>query len=410
MKIQTVKIKDFKCLQNIEQEINGNNILLMGDNGVGKSSFIQFVEIALGKNTNIPPNATGEGEVIADKDGNKYTFNVKFKDNKPVVTVTSPDGMKDNRKSALASIVGAIDFDVDNFVDLSKSAAGRKEQIKIFKSFLSEEVRQGLEKFEANVKANYENRTVLNKNLKSKEASVKESPLYKLIGVKAFKYTEIKEVIAKLKTMNEFNKGVSDVQKRFDERKKTLIELSAKIKELLEAEKQGHEAQKQATEWLSKNTEHTSDQIALVEKELETVEKDNKDFTDSETLKKDIELIKEMQDESGELTAKIESEKQAIADAIRDMEAPIVGLSFDEEQLVYNGIPVHPDSLSTSEIMMLGIKLKIAENPDFGILFIGRGESLGAKKLKEIQDLGCQIVMEQVERGKEKLHIEIMQA
>lgn len=409
MKIQTVKIKDFKCLQNIEQEINGNNILLMGDNGVGKSSFIQFVEIALGKNTNIPPNATGEGEVITDKNGNKYTFTVKFKDGKPVVTVTSPGGMKDSRKSALASIVGVIDFDVDNFVDLSKTVAGRKEQIKIFKSFLSDEIRTGLEKFEANVKANYDNRTELNKNLKAKESSVKENPLYKFIGVKEFKHTEIKEVIAKLKTMNEFNKRVIDVQKRFDEREKTLIEISNEIKKLTEAEKKGQEAQKQATEWLNTNKEHTPDKILAVEKELETVEKDNKDFTDSETLKKDIELVKKMQDESVDLTTKIDNEKQAITDAIRDMDAPIEGLSFDDDQLVYNGIPVHPDSLSTSEIMMLGIKLKIAENPDFGILFIGRGESLGAKKLKEIQELGCQIVMEQVERGKEKLHIEIMQ-
>ena len=407
MKIQTVKIKDFKCLQNIEQEINGNNILLLGDNGVGKSSFIQFIEIALGKNTNIPPNATGEGEVVTDKDGNKYTFTVKFKDGKPIVTVTSPDGLKDSRKGALASIVGAIDFDVDNFVDLSKTVAGRKEQIKIFKSFLSNEIRLGLEKFEANVKANYDNRTDLNKNLKSKEFSIKENPLLKFIGVKEFAHKEIKDVIAKSKAMAEFNKKVSDVQKRFEDREKELIEIRKSIDELTKSEIAGNDSQKQANEWLIKNKPHTTIELEIVEKELENIEKDNIDFLNSENLKKDIEFVKVLQKESEDLTTKIANEKQAIADAIRDMDAPIDGLSFDDEQLVYHGIPVHPDSLSTSEIMILGIKLKIAENPNFGILFIGRGESLGAKKLKEIQDLGCQIIMEQVERGQEKLHIEI---
>jgi hypothetical protein len=64
--------------------------------------------------------------------------------------------------------------------------------------------------------------------------------------------------------------------------------------------------------------------------------------------------------------------------------------------------------------MHLGIKLKMAENPDLGILFIQRGESLGAQRLKDIQDLAkkydWQIIMEQVERGNEKLTIEIMKA
>jgi len=89
------------------------------------------------------------------------------------------------------------------------------------------------------------------------------------------------------------------------------------------------------------------------------------------------------------------------------------GLTVDADSLIYNGVPVSSASLSSSEIMHLGIKLKMAENPDLGILFIQRGESLGAKRLKDIQDLAkkydWQIIMEQVERGNEKLTIEIME-
>lgn len=61
MKVKKVSIKDFKVLKNIEKEINGNNIILLGDNGKGKSSFIQFIEIALGKQTTIPDIQHGEG-------------------------------------------------------------------------------------------------------------------------------------------------------------------------------------------------------------------------------------------------------------------------------------------------------------------------------------------------------------
>lgn len=416
MKIQKVQIKDFKVLKNIEEEINGNNILLMGDNGVGKSSFIQFIEIALGKNTNIPPNAEGEGEVITDRNGNKYTFSVKFKDGKPVVTVTSPDGLKDTRKGTIAGIVGAMDFDIDEFTELSKTEKGRKQQVEIFKSFLSPDVRSELAKYEANVKANYDSRTDVNRQIKEKEGSVKQNPLFNQIGITKFEKIDTKEVYQEFEKANESNNKIKEVQQRQDQRKNEVAEKKIQAKELQEklkaielAIKEAEEKQAEAESWLSKNK--IAD-LSEFENKIKTASETNKQYESAELLKKDIALIEKMKEESGELTAKIDSEKQAIVDAIRDMEAPIQGLSFDDEQLVYNGIPVNPDSLSTSEIMELGIRLKMAENPDLGILFIERGESLGAKRLKEIQAIadkaGWQIIMEQVERGKETLHVEIM--
>lgn len=418
MKIQQVKIKDFKVLKNIEEEVNGNHIMLMGENGVGKSSFIQFIEIALGKNTNIPPNATGEGEVITDKNGNKYTFSVKFKDGKPVVTVTSPDGLKDTRKGTLAGIVGAMEFDIDEFAELSKTPKGRKEQVEIFKSFLPEEIRNDLAKYEANVLANYNDRTEVNRQIKEKEGAIKQHPLFNQIGVAKFEKIDTAEVYAKFESANESNNKIKEVQLRLDQRKREIEEkeqqikdLQLKIDQLKDMVYQAEETNKKAEQFLKDNK---LTDLSGFEEQIKTASEKNKLFESAESLKKDIGIVEKMKEESGELTAKIESEKGAIALAIREMEAPVDGLTFDDEQLVYNGIPVNPDSLSTSEIMELGIRLKMAENPELGILFIQRGESLGAKRLKEIQSIadkaGWQIIMEQVERGKETLHVEIMGA
>lgn len=418
MKIQQVKIKSFKALENIESEINGNHILLLGDNGVGKSSFIQFLEIALGKNTNIPPNATGEGEVITDKNGNKYTFQVKFKDGKPVVTVISPDGLKDSRKGTIAGIVGAIDFDIDSFVELSKTEAGRKKQVEIFKSFLPVEVKDELARFEANVKANYDNRTEVNRLIKEKEAVIKQHPLYNMIDVVEFEKVDTAEVYANFEKANENNNKVKEVQQRLSQRQseiaeknKQIAELEEKINQIKEMVNVAIDKNKEAEKWLKENK---IVDLSDFENKLKTSAEANKNYEAAQTLKKDIALLDKLKDESGDLTAKIESEKQAITDAIRDMDSPIQGLSFDNDTLVYNGIAVNTSSLSTSEIMELGIRLKMAENPELGILFIERGESLGAKRLKEIQDIadkaGWQIIMEQVERGTEKIKIEIINA
>lgn len=412
MKIEKVIIKEFKILENFEQEVHGNHILVMGENGVGKSTLIQFMEIALGKQTNIPPNAKGSGELFVNKDGKKFTFSVKFKDGKPVLTVTSPDGLKDTRKGTIAGITGAIEFDIDEFVDLSKSAAGRKKQIEIFKSFLSDDVKEFIQRHEQNIKAKYDERTDLNRFIKEKEAAIHSHRLFPVIGIKKFEYKEMKQVFDALAKMRDENRKREEIIDRFNAREKQIEDTKNKIKELQDLLKVDIDLQSKAELWLKENPMHEESAIEAAQNSLEYIEKDNRDFNDAEALQKDMALVTKMKEEAGELTAFIDSSREAVANAIRDMEGPIEGLTFDDETLVYNGIPVNPDSLSTSEIMELGMRLKMAENKDFGILFLQRAESIGAERFKKMIEIankaGWQIIAEQVERGNNKLHVEII--
>jgi len=415
MNIQKVSIKKFNILEDFEAALNGNHILLLGDNAVGKSTLLRFIQIALGDQNHIPPNAQGEGEIITNKNGEEFKFHLKFKDGKPVVTVTSPQGLKDSRKGAIAAIVGALDFDIDEFVEMSKSEKGRKQQIEIVTGFLPDDVKQELAKFEAHVKSSYDERTDLNKLIKEKDAAIKLNPVYNLVGQK-FEQVNIDEVYTQLKATQTNNENIIKVESGIAEKGEKLAETDFKINSLL-AEIEGLKLVKENTqtdinkgvEWL--NTHHKQD-ISEFEETIKNATQKNKMYDESIKLAKDVELLKTMKMESGELTAKIDSTKEAIANTIRDMESPIDGLMFDDETLLYNGVPVNPDTLSTSEIMELGIRLKMAENPDLGILFIERGESLGTDRLKVIKEIadkaGWQIIMEQVERGTKKLHLEIM--
>ena len=93
------------------------------------------------------------------------------------------------------------------------------------------------------------------------------------------------------------------------------------------------------------------------------------------------------------------------------MDSPINGLEFDEEMLRYQGIPVHPDSMSESQIMRLGCLLKFAENPDLKLLFLHGTESFGKKRGEEIQEMckenDWRFIAEKVDSSKEKLTIEM---
>ncbi len=411
MKIQKVTIKDFKIIKNLEKEINGSNILLLGDNGVGKSSFIQFIEIALGKQTEIPINAEGEGTVIADKDGRNWTFHVKFKGNKPLVTITSPEGIKDTSKSALANIVGAIDFDIDEFVNLSDTTAGRKKQVEIYKGFLPKETQDFINNQEKRVVSDYDRRTDLNRELKTLEGALAEHKFKTYLDPIPENPIDITDLQRQIDETITSNDKIKDVITRKDARAKEISDINGEVKKLQEKVIELEKSQKLAEDFIAKNPLVNISEMMTKKDSAYTT---NSAIEDKKDYDKKMNQLIALKDEVGEKTAFIESSRQVIADAIKDCDVPVDGLSFDSDNLIYNEVPVSTGNLSTSEIMYLGFKLKIAQNPGFGILFIQRGESIGAQRLKDIQDMAkkynLQIIMEQVERGKEQLTIEIMGA
>lgn len=411
MKIKLVDIEKFKVLENLHKEINGNNIMLIGDNGVGKSSFIQFIEIALGKSTNIPPDAIGKGYIVVDKDGKEWTFKVKVNDGKSQVTITSPEGLEDKRKGSLSTLIGAMEFDILEFVELSKSAAGRKKQIEIYKGFLPKDIITEIDRLEANVKSKYDERTELNKGLKALEIEVQAHSLNAFMDSKLqeFQPTDTKAVYEKIREAQKHNEKIKEVENRMAERNRAIEKALAEIKKLQSEIDANETLNSQAKDWLKDKA--VIDTIPF-ETEISTAEETNTKHRAAQELIRKRKQFEETKSEAGEMTALIESERQAISDAIKDMGEVVPGLSFDAENLLYNGVSVSPDSLSTSEIMELGIRLKMAENPELGILFIQRGESLGAKRLEDIKAIakksGWQLIMEQVQRGKERLEIELI--
>lgn len=411
MKLVKVQIKDFKVLKNIEKEINGNNLILLADNGRGKSSFIQFIEIALGKTTSVPELESGEGTIWVDKNGQEWTFQVQYKKGKPVVTVISPDGFKDNRKSVLANVVGAMDFDIDEFVKMSDSDAGRKEQVKTYKSFLPKEVQEFIADQEYRVKRSYDERTEKNREIKTLKGAIAEHPFTKVIEVPKGPI-DTQALTIQIEASLEHNKKVQGAGERYRSRKQEIDAIAQQILELKEKQEALIKLNADADVWLKAPENQEQDVSALMDQKDKAFET-NADYDKKVDYDKQVAMLKALSEESGELTAFIDSSSQAIADAIRDCDSPVDGLTFDADSLIYNGIQVSSATLSSSEIMELGVKLKMAENPDLGMLFIQRGESLGAERLKEIQALAkkydWQIIMEQVQRGKETLSIEIME-
>lgn len=433
MKIQKIKIEDFKKVKNLESVIDGKNVIITGENGVGKSTVMQFIEIALGRTDNIPPQATGEGMVVMSRDGKEYTFHVKFKDGKPQLTITTPDGLRDSRKGVIANITGAVEFDINKFVDQSKTEAGRKQQVEYFKSLLPDEVREYIAKLEANCQKHYEDRTEINREIKSLKGKIELHPMHKPGSPSSdeIKYIDTEELMVKFNEQSKINSQIHGVQLRQEERNRELDRLKAekenkeqviadmleKIKQLESEVKANLQLQSEviskvaeANAWLDVNKEVNVSQIS---EEISAANKNNEAFRLVQDYEKDFKMLNELTEDSGHKTALIESERQLIADTIRDManDSPVPGLQFDSDRLYYNGFAVDPDVLSFSEIAELGVKMRIAENPNLP-LFISNGESIGNERFELIKRLArdndMQIIMEEMIRGQEELVIEVM--
>lgn len=419
MKIQKIQITDFKILKNIEKEINGQNILLVGDNEVGKSSFIQFIEIALGRDVKIP----AEGNIWIDKNGNKYRFEVKpDKQGKNKVIIHSPDGMKDDRKSSLSEIVGAIEFDINNFVELSKTEKGRKEQVELFKSMLPVMVQEELNRIERNIKLNYDDRTETNKEIKKLEGAIKLSSVYNEINhLDRLQPVNVDDLTKRINLATNHNqmivKSQSALENLINEQNKDITELDElelKIKTIKDAIASRNDRINKAQDWLDKNNPID---MSLFELEMKNASETNRKADEALRLKNQLTTLNEHKEHSDKLTAQIESERQMLQDTIKSIETSVDGLNYYDDGLYYaptgksDAVLVHPDNLSESVIIELGVKLKMAQNKNLGILCIERTESIGSKRWESILELAhknnWQIIGEKVVRGEEQLLIEL---
>ena|ERR1700751_346922 len=416
MKIQQVNIKKFKKIEDFEMNFNGQNVIICGKNELGKSSIMQFIGIALGDQTNIPPNALGEGEVVTTKGGKKFTFKVELKDGKPKVTVEI-EGLRDSRKGTLEMICGAMGFNIYEFVEQSKSVAGRKKQIETIKSFLPEETRNDLAKYEADILAKYEERTGLNKDLKNILGTIQTHPLFNLTEkeLKSLQKTDVATVFESLKKIEEENKKVIEVETRLKSREQEIVEHSAEIKELEEKIEKLKETvlekeslNVKANEWLKSNSIKDTSEF---QNQIQEANITNDKYTRSQELIGMYSKKSTLEEQVGELTAQIESGREAISEAVKECANIIEGLSFDNDGLLLNGIPVSPSSLSTSQIMKLGYRLHVLKNPESPIFLEGM-ESFDKDKLRELFEFAkqedVQIIGEKVEIDTNEIRFELI--
>jgi recombinational DNA repair ATPase RecF len=418
MRIKKATLKNYKCHTDLEIVPDGAHILLIGDNEVGKSSLIDAILRACGKpGRPVSPIKTGSdyAEIqIETTDGIKSTVRYR-KNGDAEFEIITRDGIKDTRKSTIVQLLGGAECDIESFARMSNTAEGRRNLINYIKRCLPQEI---IEEYDAMTRdiAGIEE---LRKNRKKDAAQIRAiMDDLKIEQYDLDKYLEripMEEMVKNVAFANEVNNKralavayLNDAETQKKERLAEIERLKQKIKEEEQAILKIEDGVAKTKVFLQKYPEDLK--VSEISVEMQNAELHNSRCADVEKYNEKSKEYETISEEIKQLDTDITKKRVEKRDLIaKSDQIPVEGLWFDDEQAYINEIPLTEESLSTSQVMEIGIKLTMALNPKTKIITIPRGESLGKRRLKTIFEIaekyGYQIIMEQVERGLDELKI-----
>lgn len=464
MYIKKLELLNFQVIEKFDAEFDGAVYFITGDNELGKSTLLKAIGALLtGNRDDVLRNGASKGfaKMVVGDDGEEYDVQLSFTEANPRGTLTikqKSTGMQTNNVSMLQRIFGYQDFDAVEFSRWSETADGRRKQIAVVKSLLAPAVRERIESIDAEVSGLKQERTGVNRDVKTFDALV-ASLLDRMEPGDIEKYAkpvDVSDLLARQQTNAQLIEKAKTVRAMLAQRTEQLAaipgrieaekakaeetrklyadkvaaakatykqalaeqkEAAAKIDAVLneniaaiEAERKAFAERKDnAEQWLAKyeqNNPEKTDVPAL----LANAEAHNKKFALVEQYKEKKYQYDAVKANAEKMDRRIDELTKERADLIAKSELPIAGLSFTDDGLELNGVPFVPGKVSDSQTMEIAAKLIIASNPTVKVFRIARGESLGAKRLQTIVDIarrnGFQGFIEQVQRGQTEMMVE----
>ena len=410
MRIVKLVASNIKRLSAVEIVPGRNSVIISGSNDQGKSSCIDSIEYALAGGASICQKPLREGAkkgyIIADlgdivvertfSASGGTSLTVKTKDG---VALKSPQGILDELCSKVA-------FDPLAFVKMKPDA-----QAEMLKKLV------GLDftKQDAQRKLKYDERTLVNRNLSQKEATlagiavVADAPesevsmqdlVNRLNDAKRHNQTitdsrlavekaneevqDLHDDIHNLKVNSEA--VVKDLNRQIDELKKRITTEEADCALKIDAK---NTALKQAVAFaLGKSTAAASmlamDEAAI-QTEMTTIEASNNKFRQAQRRNEVADEVANLRKQAEALTTEIDQIDEFKQDQVSKAKYPIEGLSFDEVGVMLNGLPFSQGSQARQ--LQAAIAIGMALNPTVRVILVRDASLLDTESLAMVQKM-----------------------
>jgi len=368
-KIIELKAENVKVLKAIEIRPEGNIIELTGKNGNGKSSVLDSIIMALAGKKYQPekPVRDGQDEANITLDIGKLIIKRKIKaDGTSTVKVESKDGaIFKSPQALLDELFSNIGFDPLKF-----SGMKSKEQFEELKNILKIDFNFDQNEFER--KKCYDERTMINREIKSIENSIE---LIKFPQDTPDQNIKMSDILEEINQINIFNAKQERIINEKSILENKIISLREQLKQEIERYKSMTEAEpkKDAEELKLKlnNAEVINNNVSLKLRKNELINK-----------------LKEFQINSNNLSNKIEQLDKEKIQAIQSVKMPVEGLSFGDGVVLYNGVPLEQCSQGEKIKISTSIAMSTEVNDNqLKVVLIKDGSLLDEDNMKLITNM-----------------------
>uniref|UniRef100_A0A6M3M400 Putative ATPase domain containing protein n=1 Tax=viral metagenome TaxID=1070528 RepID=A0A6M3M400_9ZZZZ len=395
MNIKSALVENFKGAKTIKITPKSNVTYICGDNGSGKTSFLDGMCSALEnkavKKRVINPIRKGEEKALVELDLGDIFVRRTWKGNKSYLDVFDSKGRQlHGAQGVLDAYIGHLALDPQAF-----STMNEKQQRETF----LEIVDLGgvdLDELAQERKDLYDERTISNRTIKDLKGHLAEMPKFpadtpneeiNIIDLTK-KYAEASDHIV------ENNRKTLEIQNLQNE----ILEKEEIIKLVL-SEIEGHKA---ALETLSTGVDQFVDPgLDNIKEDLENAETINKHVRLKADHAAKEKVLREEQEVSDEYTKSIEYIDNQKKEALEKANIPVPGLSIDDECVLFNNEPL--SQCAASEQWEVCIRMAAAMNPKLKTIIIREGSLLDVNYMAKIKDFankeGYQIWIEIVDRN-----------
>jgi DNA repair exonuclease SbcCD ATPase subunit len=390
MKIVKLTAENVKKLRCVQIEPDGSLIVVGGKNGNGKTSLLDSIMMALAGKSAIPSKPVRDGESQA-------TIEIEMDDDFIIKRTIKPDGdSKVEVRSKAGAKYGSPQALLDGFAarftfdPLAFKSMKPKDQVDLLKSVLGldfthlDSQRAGL----------YADRTAINRQIRDAEGSLARLPKHDDAPSDELPTPDItQEVTLAQRAAGTRSRIEQQIQQGDRESKlatQRIVELVAEI-----------ESRKAAVQKLEQNVANwnaiqrpcfCSDldkietiDVSALKAEADRVDAINRKVRENKEHARAIGHVNLLKIRESQLTAKIDAIDKSKADQLAAAKFPIAGLSFGNDNVIFNGIPF--EQLGGAEQLRVSTCIGIELHPKLTIMLLRNGGDLDEDNLKLLGQL-----------------------
>ena len=387
MKIIKLTVQNVMRIKAVEITPEGNVITISGKNGAGKSACLHSIAMGIGGKKFIPaePIRRGErsGEIVIDLGDLVVTRRFG---KKPELEVRNREGaVQGSPQTILNKLKGSVGFDAGEFSRMKGDKQEGTLKALVGLDFTTLDNRR---------QAAYDNRTQVNRDLKTANAKLDDMPSPHVeVTDEEVSVTDLaRELEGRQLQVVENSDLRRALQNKHDTARVYHQNIADKEKEIGQIEKQRDDMKQGLKFCNAKITELAAEESKLKDPDVEEIrtkiagaEAANRKVRENNAREILVEDVDTLTAKAGSYTATIDAvdaEKKAL---IADAKMPIDGLGFGDAGVELNGFPL--DQAASSEQLRVSVAIGMALNPDFGFVMIEDGSLLDEDSRRMVAEM-----------------------